>query len=92
MTYVSPSNELYPVVIVQDRYGGVYSGGYWIAIANAQAPQGRSSRVDFVRNSGPGGSDLDAAGFWTRSPDWLAVGDTPDEALAHLISGANSIA
>lgn len=70
------------IVIVQDRYGGVYSGGAWLAFQEADAVYKGSC----VLSSGPNGGDFEASNFWSRLPSWIAVGDTPDEAKAHLIS------
>ncbi|WP_176484756.1 hypothetical protein [Sphingomonas ginsenosidimutans] len=30
------STELYPIMVVEDRYQGVYSGGRWWAVARAR--------------------------------------------------------
>ena len=77
----------YPIVVLQDRYSGVYSGGDWLAVAGAtdRMDDGRT-RIDFCLNAdeGPSGSDIEAATFWVDSPSWIAVGTTPDEALAKL--------
>ena len=75
------SIRTYPVVIVQDRYNGVYSGGKWIAIAQGDSPE----RLDLIW-LGAHAEDLAAVAFWAkyRDKEWLAVGDTPDEALAAL--------
>jgi hypothetical protein len=79
--------ETYPIAIVQDRYTGVYSGGLWLAIACAtDIVDGGQTRVDFCFTSddGPYGSDMEAGSFWVAPPSWIAVGSTPEEALANL--------
>ena len=79
--------ETYPIAIVQDRYTGVYSGGWWPAIACAtDIVDGNQTRVDFclVSDDGPSGSDVEAGSFWVSPPSWIAVGNTPEEALANL--------
>jgi hypothetical protein len=78
--------EAYPIAIVQDRYTGVYSGGRWLAIACATDILNDRSRVDFCLDSdkGPSGSDVEAGTFWLDPPSWVAVGNTPEEALANL--------
>ena len=43
-------NEVYPVVIHQSRYGGVYEGGAWFAIANC----------DLIPDDAIGGDDKPA--------------------------------
>ena len=78
--------SLYPIAAVEDRYGGVYSGGRWLAIAGADeliSPGLR--RIDTIfGQSGPHGGDVEAAIFWADPPEWLDVGDTPDDAVAAL--------
>ena len=94
--------DQYPVAIIEDRYGGAYSGGRWIAIAHADCLDGSTTsedialtRIDFVLGEeggapGPSDGDPDAALFWDDAPDWVAVGDTPDEALANLRAGVKA--
>ena len=80
----------WPIVIVEDRYGGTYSGGGWLAIAGADELAGADLRVGVNRagyvlgDEGPHGEDLEAMEFWANPPEWIAVGDTPDKALAAL--------
>lgn len=83
----------YPVAILEDRYGGVYSKGAWLAIANADKPHIGDkpcvgdligSRMEFCLNEGPNGSDPQASDFWDTPPSWIVVGKTPDDALAAL--------
>ena len=87
--------EAYPIAIVQDRYTGVYSGGRWLAIACAtdlaiacatDIVDGSQTRVDLclLSDDGPSGSDVEAGSFWVDPPSWIAVGSTPEEALANL--------
>lgn len=78
--------NLYPVVIIQDRYHGVYAGGLWIAIAEAEGDDDSRERVDLVW-AGALDTDIPAMTFWKdhqHSP-WIAVGDTPDQALKNLV-------
>lgn len=79
-----------PIAIVQDRYGGVYSRGEWIAIGGFDArdalADGVHTRLDHVMEHAHG-DDAQAMLFWANvAPGlrWLAVGATPDEALARL--------
>jgi hypothetical protein len=81
------SSKTYPIAIVEDRYTGVYSGGTWLAIFEARLPYKGQTRVDFVLTEGPHGDDSEAAEFWANPPDWIAVGNSPQEALDHLLSG-----
>jgi hypothetical protein len=74
----------YPVAIIEDRYGGCYSGGAWLAIAIADHLENGAYRVVGCLEDGPHGDDTDAQMFWAGPPSWIAVGNTPDEALANL--------
>jgi hypothetical protein len=75
----------YPIAIIQDRYSGVYSEGTWLAIAQADLPHEGRSHADFVLTDGPHGDDRVAAEFWADSPPWIAVGNSPQEALDRLL-------
>ena len=79
---VSPSH--YPVVVVQDRYGGVYSGGAWLAIGSAPDDLDGMPRLEWVLQIGPQAGDVEAASFWAEPPNWIAVGEDPNEAVAKL--------
>lgn len=75
----------YPVVIIQDRYSGVYSGGLWLAVAEADALTGHGQmRALYVLTDGPSGGDTDAMMFWREPPEWIAAGTTPEEAVRGL--------
>jgi predicted RNase H-like HicB family nuclease len=75
----------WPVAIIEDRYGGVYSGGSWLAISEATYRLGRHlTRVTWCLEDGPHGDDGDAMEFWSDPPEWIAVGNSPDAALAKL--------
>ncbi|MEZ5802575.1 MAG: hypothetical protein R3E51_03880 [Rhizobiaceae bacterium] len=77
----------YPIVILEDRYSGAYSGGGWLAVAGGidQFCDTRT-RLDFILSAddGPSGSDTEAGRFWLDPPQWISVGNTPDEALSKL--------
>ncbi len=77
--------SFYPVLLLQDRYGGVYSGGQWIAIHEANRLVTLETRAAWVVVHGPSGNDFDAASFWSEPPDWIAVGASPDEAIKALL-------
>lgn len=80
-----PMSDVYPVVILQDRYSGAYSGGAWIAIYDWDAPVGDGLRTRLgVVYDGAHGDDITAANWADSKPDWVAVGNTPDEALRNL--------
>lgn len=92
----------WPVAIIEDRYSGAYSGGRWIAIAHADCLDGPTTsddialtRINFIVGEeggmpGPFDGDSDAMLFWTDPPDWVAVGDTPDQALMNLRNGVKA--
>jgi len=82
---------LYPIVLVQDRYSGAYSGGAWLALAEGDRSYEEASRIGWIMSHGPSGNDLEAAAFWQAHPAWIATGKTPDEAIARL-RAQNSIA
>lgn len=77
--------KLWPVAIIEDRYNGAYSGGRWLAIAEADMPEtGYTNRAAMVLEDGPHGDDTDAMLFWSDPPPWIAAGISPDAACAAL--------
>jgi hypothetical protein len=77
----------YRIVILQDRYSGVYSGGEWLSVADAtEMHHAAQTRLEFClsASNGPSGPDPDAASFWVNPPSWISVGRSPDEALLKL--------
>lgn len=78
---------MWPIAIVEDRYGGTYSLGRWLGIACASKPCGEGStvsRLDYVQSDGPYGGDCEAMMFWSNPPEWIVAADTPNECLAKL--------
>ena len=65
---------LYPVTIVQTRYGGVYEGGAWAAF-----PLRPHNLPDDAF-----GSDVTCVTWWGERAAGVGVGATPDAALADL--------
>lgn len=75
-------NEIYPVIIVLDRYGGVYSEAKYTAWNDYQCPEDVQ------------GGDIECSEFWRsfkqgeiNGPfDWIycGKGNTPNEALLDL--------
>lgn len=76
----------HPIVVLEDRYGGTYSGGRWLAIAAADAFENGLTRAAFCVEDtpGPSGQDGDARDFWSEPPWWIAPGDTADAAIDNL--------
>lgn len=75
-------NELYPVFIIEDRYGGTYSKGKWIAMSEYD-----KNTFDFLQE-GPHNCDPEARDFWDNEAPKrsdIAVGNTPNEALNNLL-------
>ena len=86
------TRKLWPIVIVQDRYNGCYSGGAWIAIARAfemdddllhEHTDPPPRRMDWVEEHAHA-DDVTAVEFWGNPPTWVAVGRSPSEALLAL--------
>lgn len=68
-------NKMYPVAIHQSRYGGVYEGGAWFALANC----------DLVPDDAIGGDD-EACDFWSSDQaKMIGRGATPNDAVLDLI-------
>jgi hypothetical protein len=76
-------DDLYEVEIHQDRYGGAYSHGKWFA-AWMWAEGCVYAVIEDAIIAGPKADDVSAANFWHEPPRWIAVGDTPNEALENL--------
>ncbi len=72
--------DLYPVVIRQSRYGGVYEGGEWVAFADYDDID-REVLDDYFFGDDDGAIEL----FTEQSQIIYGVGKTPDEALASLL-------
>src|SRR5205085_8860221 len=69
--------DLFPIVVVEDRYSGTYSGGNWTA-----APRG----LDLL-DSDAMADDTSAAVFWARHEvtSLDGGGATPDAAVEDLL-------
>lgn len=67
--------DLYPVLIFQTRYGGVYEGGSWAAIANCDIIP--SDAID---------DDLICCRWWMSDRAKLVgVGGSPDQAYVNML-------
>ena len=81
---MSGYDKTWPCHIIEDRYGGTYSGGAWVAVSPAIGS--RLLDVEQVID----GDDFAASNFpnmideWADEGTFVAVGDTPGEALAAL--------
>lgn len=82
--------DLYPIVVVEDRYQGVYSQGRWWAVANADMPLEGATRIAWLMENGPSRDDVTAAVFWGHAPPWIGVGVTADTAIARLTEQAGA--
>lgn len=82
--------EMSPIALVEDRYCGSYSCGNWIAIAaHFEEYLPGFDRLHFVlhHDDGPFSDDPEARDFWRAvapTLNWIAVGASPDEAIANL--------
>jgi hypothetical protein len=79
------SPALHPLMLLQDRYGGTYSGGEWLAVREADQLCEGQSRAAWIVDRGPSGNDREAAGFWSEPPSWIAVGESPEAAIKALV-------
>ncbi len=75
---MSDDSKHWPLALIADRYGGIYSGGEWLAISGITLDRFRIVML------GPHGDDPTAAEFWDDPPKWIAVGATPDAARKAL--------
>lgn len=73
---------MYPIIVVQSRYGGTYEGGEWHALPNADAAWSWNDAYSEYMF----GDDGDAIDFW-QSPDASRVGrgGTPNAAVLDLV-------
>jgi len=65
---------IYPITVVQDRYGGCYSGAGWIAwnLESESVPHD------------PQSDDVSCANFWYENTETVGKGNSPDEAVIDL--------
>ena len=81
----------FPTVILEDRYGGTYSGGAWIAVGgwyHYTDPKPESSdetRFQWVEGIAHGDDFEAAEGLIFATLPWIGLGATPDAALADLM-------
>lgn len=82
-------DRLFPVVVMPDRYHGLYSGGEWMAISMATVPaqpgEMEPTRAAFCLEEGPNGDDEEAVRFWKGRPYWIGTGKTPEDAIDALV-------
>lgn len=74
--------DLYPIVIRESRYQGMYENGAWHAIANCVSETWNMEYFEYLY-----GDDDAAVAFWWESEaaKKVGVGATPDKALEDLI-------
>ena len=66
---------IYPLTIVLDRYGGVYSGGKYLAY---------NKHPFEIKDGDEFADDVSCAMFWGEEHQ-IGVGDTPEKAINHLM-------
>ena len=76
--------DLFPIAVLQDRYGGAYSRGAWLAIACSNKLENGAYRIIRCMEGGPHGDDSEAGISWSDPLSWIAVGNTPEEAIQNL--------
>ena len=78
------NHGLYPIIVFQSRYGGIYEGGEWFAISGFENMS--SDLNDYFE-----GDDCDAVDFWEKEHTFpIAVGKTPNEAVNSLLAKYSS--
>jgi len=71
-----PDHYLYPIKVVQSRYGGVYEGGAWVSFPNC----------DHEPPEAAFGDDDECADYWaSRRSRFVGRGSTPDEAYGDML-------
>lgn len=70
----------FPVVIVEDRYGGLYTGHKWIAFPQFDEDYKYSETLE----DGVWGDDLEALDWAINNRGKYWGGDTPQEAVDNL--------
>ena len=71
---LDPSGVLSPCIIFPSTYGGTHEGGKWLAFPMEHVPRAAIDSETVVI-------------AWFAKNDWrVGVGDTPNDALAHLVS------
>jgi len=76
---------MYPIVIRQSRYGGVYEGGKWFAMASCElAPS--EDLMEYLK-----GDDHSAWDFFDNPANVIGIGDTPNDAHLDLIHKINNV-
>ena len=75
--------EFYPVALRQDRYGGCYSGGKWVAMVGDGPTYKRLELGDQEAFH----DDPSAMEFWDDPPANVAADDSPTEALRKAMLG-----
>lgn len=69
---------LYPVVIREARYGGIYEGGKWLAFAECE--EFTEPMLDYFY-----GDDCDAVDLFTEEyKQSIGIGESPNRAYADL--------
>jgi hypothetical protein len=79
--YISETG-LYPIVIRQSRYSGIYEGGLWFAMPSHEEVDLTEAYIEYIH-----GDDCDAVDFWDSDiAKTFGVGNTPDEAITDLLA------
>ena len=70
---------IWPIVVVEDRYNGTYSGATWTAFNSWDVPAGAL------------GDDLSCNEFFREPNQPIGKGDTPTEAAENLVANMPKI-
>lgn len=77
MRFDAPTG-MFPIVIFQSRYGGVYEGGLWFAVEQCDNPT--------ETLLGAHGDDEECVEWFTEHDHAVGVGATPNEAYIMLLA------
>lgn len=66
--------DLWPILIVQARYGGTYEGGAWVAHAATEVVPEKSM-----------GDDFECSEWFADHYEQVGVGGTPNQAVSDLL-------
>ena len=73
--------DLYPIIVRQSRYSGVYEGGSWFATGGIDFDEFDDRMCEYLH-----GDDVDAVEFWySAEAEKIGVGDDPQSAVVDLL-------
>jgi len=74
-------HDLYPIIVHQSRYSGIYEGGKWFATGGIDFDEFDDRMREYLH-----GDDTDAVDFWySAEANVIGVGDDPQSAVIDLL-------